>query len=159
MIITITGIRAVAPESRKTIENYIAELVAQGATLMRFGGAMGVDTMALVAASRHNVRREVILPSGLSDAPHEARQAIIAHADDVHLMRLPAGSRSSYLARNRALVEGVRDEPRTDRVVGFTDGRKGGTAYTIEYAVHLGVAVAVVPVAAIGGLPIGIRSS
>ena len=117
---------------------------APHATEIRFGGAIGVDTVALEACCylRSKVWPElvVIVPYRVEDQPLAARKVIETCADEVIELDLPRIGRSA-LQRNDALLDGA------NRLIAFTDGRtKGGTWYTIERARDLEIEVEIVEV-------------
>ncbi len=141
MIVAFTGIREADPREADEIEMAVLDVIAAGATELRFGGALGADTMALEAAGRQGgIRRVVYVPFTVADQPKEAREVIARSATVVHELRLPHGKRA-YLQRNRAMLEGAH------RVVAFTDGRQtGGTQHTMNVAREMRIPVTVVPV-------------
>lgn len=140
MIVAFTGIREADPGMADEIEMAVLDVIGAGATELRFGGALGADTMALEAACPHDVHRVVFVPFGVADQPKSARDVIRSCADDVLELDLPH-SKSAYLKRNGIMIDGA------DRVVAFTDGRTtGGTADTIRKALVLDIPVTIVPV-------------
>lgn len=139
-IVSFTGIRNIDDGMFEEIELAVLDEIGTGATELRFGGATGADTFALDAACDASVRRVVYLPFRLRDQSSEARDVIEDCADEVIELGRRRGSRDAYMERNRALVDGA------DRVVGFWDGRRGGTSYTLDYAHRRGIPVSIVPV-------------
>lgn len=143
-IVVISGIRDLAPQSHADVEIAVADAVVD-ADEMRFGGALGVDTVALVAAREAadvETALRVFVPGLLAAQPRTAIQAIKACADEVVELGMRP-TRDSYLRRNDAMLKGA------SRLWAFTDGRTtGGTAYTIERALATGVKVETVQVAA-----------
>lgn len=139
MLVTITGIRDLHPASEPDVELAIAEVFAMGATELRFGGALGADTVALVAAAHlrpAGASLVVFVPCTLAHQPAEARRAIEKCADSVIELRLPPQP-WAYLRRNDAMLKGA-----VDYLLAFTDGRSaGGTAYTMEAAEKLKIPV------------------
>jgi adenine/guanine phosphoribosyltransferase-like PRPP-binding protein len=104
--------------------------------------------VALAAVCGTRQSTHVYVPFTLDDQPVEAREVVRRCATHLVEMRLPR-VKSSYLARNSALLEGAW------RLVAFTDGKEtGGTAWTINRARKMGVAVSVVPVMR-SGAPLG----
>lgn len=158
MIVAFTGVRDIAASCEATVREAVRGLIEEGVTEWRFGGALGADTMALVAADDLNVpgRLVVFVPGRLVDQPVAARDAIGALADDVVELRLPHENGRlpawAYLRRNDAMLTGrIRPNlqlPRADLCVGFAvEGRQhGGTAYTLRKAAELGIMSRTVPV-------------
>jgi hypothetical protein len=147
MIVTFTAIREISPDMVEEVEMAVLDVIAAGATALRFGGASGGDTMALEAACRvrdaERAITTVFVPFRVYDQPKDARAAIELYADEVVEMNLRPG-KSAYLTRNRRMVDG------SHLVVALTDGRlTGGTAYTIGYAQKKEIPVVVVPVTSI----------
>ena len=143
MIIAITGHRDLHDSSIPIVERKIAH-EAPTATEIRFGGAIGVDTVALESCCY--LRQEkwpeliVIVPYRVADQPKAARATIETCADEVVELDLPRGRQAS-LRRNDELLDGA------DRLIAFTDGRTtGGTRYTIQKARELGIEVEIVEV-------------
>lgn len=143
-VTAITGIRDLSPASEPDVWNVMADEVHRGAETIRFGGAFGVDTEALLAADafrRGRTRLEVVVPARLQDQPDEAIDAAEVAADAVLELGLEPGTARSYLRRNDELIKGA------NRLIAFTDGReKGGTSYTIDRALERGLDVVIVPV-------------
>lgn len=158
MIVALTGIRDIAASSEATVRETVRALIEEGVTEWRFGGALGADTMALVAADdmKASGRLVVFVPGRLVDQPMAARDAIQSLADDVVELRLPHENGRlpawAYLRRNDAMLTGrIRPNlqlPRAELCVGFAaDGRRhGGTAYTLRKAAELGIMSRTVPV-------------
>lgn len=143
-VTAITGIRDLSPASEPDVWNAIADEIHSGTTELRFGGATGADTVALVAACRFRrpwTRLDVYVPARIEDQPEDAVEAIKACADDVIELDGEPDATASYLRRNDAMVDGAH------RLLAFTDGRDvGGTSYTIDRADDLGLDLRVVPV-------------
>ena len=143
MIIAISGHRDLHDSSIPIVERTIA-LEAPRATEIRFGGAIGVDTVALEACCflRQEVWPElvVIVPYRVADQPRTARAVIETCADEVIELDLLRGRQAS-LRRNDELLDGA------NKLIAFTDGRTtGGTFYTIQKARELGIEVEIVEV-------------
>lgn len=144
-VVAITGIRALAPESVPDVELEIIELLSEGPAEIRFGGALGTDTAALLSAALARGRRPpprlvVYVPFDAGSQPYGARQAF-RYADEVIELNLPR-SKAAYLRRNDAMLDGA------SLVLAFTDGCKtGGTAYTVRKAKALKIQVRLVGVA------------
>ena len=142
-VVAVTGHRALSAEDAATVERVVTEMTAAGGvTRMVFGGATGVDTAALYAASaRPWVHCTVIVPGTVAQQPPDARAAIEARADDV--VEMGAGNlrtAEAYHARDRMMCH------RASRVLAFLDGRResSGTRVTAEYARFQGRPVTVV---------------
>jgi predicted amidophosphoribosyltransferase len=139
--IAITGIRDLARRSYPTVEIAILEALAvPGLTTLYFGGALGVDSVALEAAGpyAHAVDLVVVVPFTVDKQPREAQWVIETWADKIVELK-QAFSKSAYLRRNDEMVR------RADRVLAFTDGHdSGGTAYTIRKAEALGKPIDIV---------------
>lgn len=142
-VVAVTGHRHITSADAATVERVVTELTAAGGvTRMVFGGATGVDTAALYAASaRPWVHCTVIVPGTVAQQPPDARAAIEARADDV--VEMGAGNlrtAEAYHARDRMMCH------RASRVLAFLDGRResSGTRVTAEYARFQGRPVTVV---------------
>jgi hypothetical protein len=140
MIIAVTGIRELNALSALDVQ--LATLDAASVSQeMRFGGADGSDTAALDAACGL-IRCRVIVPARVADQPTHARSVIRDCADVVEELLHPTFPRAeAYYARNRRLVDGA------NRLLAFTDGQmRGGTYWTIRYAISRSVPVDLVQV-------------
>lgn len=108
MIVVVSGIRDLASSSEGAVSDAVLEH-AERATEIRFGGALGVDTVALGAvAEMPAVRKVVYVPFTIADQPASARRAF-AWADEIIQMRLPgtpSTNPGAYLARNRRMLLG-----------------------------------------------------
>lgn len=143
MILVVSGHRDLHDTSVPIIERTMA-IEAPRATVVRFGGAIGVDTVALEVCCylRSEVWPDllVIVPHRVEDQPLSARAVIETCADKVIELDLPREGRSA-LDRNDALLDSA------NRLVAFTDRRTtGGTWYTIERAKDSGIEVEIVEV-------------
>ena len=141
MITVVTGIRDLSPESYPDVEMAVVEEVAD-ASEVRFGGAIGSDTVALAAACDADpfVMLRAFVPWTLADQPSRAREVLQLCARDIVELRLPR-KRWAPIRRNERMLAGA------DRVLAFTDGRtKGGTASTIRKARTAGLEVVEIPV-------------
>jgi DNA polymerase III epsilon subunit-like protein len=135
----VTGHRAITEADADEVRRVIR---AEPAGVWIFGGALGVDTVALRAAREAGLSwLEVIVPGTVAQQPAEARRAIEECSDAVTEMRAPnLADARSYYARDREMVR------RASRVLAFLDGRSGssGTRATAEYAREQGRQVQVV---------------
>lgn len=77
-VTAVSGIRDIAPDSFADVELVLAEEVARGVGELRFGGALGVDSIALAAACGATAERRVFVPFTLRDQPVEAREVVAA---------------------------------------------------------------------------------
>jgi hypothetical protein len=145
VIVAISGIRDLAAASIPVVEDAVRR-AASGVTAMRFGGALGVDTVALAAVGMMPVHKTVIVPYRLVDQPRAAATVVRRCADSIIELHLPR-SRAAYLRRNDALLDGADRLDRAHRLLAFTDGREtGGTCYTIHAAKNRNIEVVVVVV-------------
>lgn len=144
IVVAVTGIRDVHPDSADTVECAIHDWAALADTMV-FGGALGIDTWALEASDGSDVHRVVVLPGTLAQAPRAARDAVLKRPDvELVELRLPCHQKSSYLRRNDEMLR------RADVLLAFTDGRNtGGTFYTMERAARQ-IPVEVIPVRSVG---------
>lgn len=149
MIVAITGNRDVTDADRVTITRVMRDLVyvVRPAEII-FGGARGVDTLALIEAQHrrshggrtvltHSSRLVVIVPDTVAAQPHEARDAIRRYADEVIERRHPISRRwdnfASYRRRNEAMVS------RATHVLGFwSSDTHSGTYACLCYAQRIG---------------------
>jgi hypothetical protein len=129
MITVVSGIRDLARSSHHTVEHVVhEELQRRDLAVLRFGGALGVDTVALLAAAeaRPSVALEVFVPWTISSQPVASREAIQRSGARVVELRLADRTKAAFLRRNDSMLNGA------DRLLAFTDGRTtGGTHYTI----------------------------
>lgn len=162
-VVVITGIRKLHPDSVPVVQMRVRQLCAQrvgggryddsnAAKTMVFGGALGVDTVAIdaatIASPKGPPRRVLIVPFKLKDQPTEAqKKALFAHEIvELDLRR----SVYAYLRRNDAMLKRAEGAA-SSLVIGFTDGREeGGTYYTIDRARRLGLPVEEVQVRRLG---------
>jgi uncharacterized phage-like protein YoqJ len=141
LVVAITGIRDIDPSMTDLVTRTLVEMVAAGATEFVFGGALGLDTMALEAACELAVRRFVIVPFSILEQPRTARIAIETCADHVVELCRPMNPRA-WIERNVAMLAAA------DHVLAFTDGRTtGGTAFMIEKAKERNLPLSVITVA------------
>ena len=105
--------------------------------IIRFGGALGIDTIALEIACSNDCGAvlEVVVPFLLDNQPAKAIDAVHRCQSQIVVteLRLPP-SKGAYLRRNDYMLNGA------DLFVAFTDGRQsGGTWYTINRAEKLDI--------------------
>ena len=148
MIVAITGHRHLLPADAALVTARVEALIYEvRPAVVIFGGAVGVDTVALAAAQHHRSHRGgtvrahhsrlvVIVPDVVAAQPHEAREAIRLYADEVVELRNPITSTdqwAAYHARNRVMVD------RATHVLGFWDGdTRTGTGSCVAYAARMG---------------------
>jgi hypothetical protein len=148
VIVAITGHRKLSPADAALVTARVEALIydVRPAAVI-FGGAVGVDTVALAAAQHHRSygghtvrahrsRLVVIVPDVVRAQPHEAREAIRLYADDVVETRnaiTSADGWAAYRLRNEAMVN------RADVVLAFWDGdTRTGTGSCVAYAARMG---------------------
>jgi len=128
-----------------TLEAAILQAVAEGYTVFRSGGAMGMDLWCAeivlhLKAEYPQLRMHFILPceTQANDWPESWREryfCALAAADEVTYIQAQY-TRDCMFRRNRSLVDGAH------LVIAYYDGRPtGGTAYTVRYAEKKGVLV------------------
>jgi len=134
---TVTGHRKIRMIHLEAIDRRIFEMVEDLTTSkIYFGGAEGVDSIALQSASkfreqlsRGDITLHVVVPGTVSQQPHQAASAIREFADEITELGLPISNPESYKARNRYMVD------RSNYVKAFFTGRwASGTGHTIRYA-------------------------
>lgn len=128
-VVAVTGHRYITAEDGATVARVVAEYPA---CKWVFGGAIGVDTVALRAAREAGLSwLTVIVPGRVDQQPAEAQAAIRDCADVVVGMRGDLNTRgagSAYRARNAAMVAEATE------VLAFTDGGPSGTRHCMETA-------------------------
>ena len=128
-VVMVTGHRHITSADVATVEREVAAEVAAGARRWVFGGAIGVDTVALLAAWGPSQHCTVIVPGTVAQQPVEARKVIEARADSVvEMCAANLSSSAPYMLRNAAMVHA------SSRVLAFTDGGPSGTRNAMEYA-------------------------
>ncbi len=148
MIVAITGGRNISVADAGHVELIVEQLVYEVQPReVIFGGARGVDTVALAAAQHHRSHRGgtvrahhsrlvVIVPDVVAAQPHEAREAIRLYADEVVELRQRItrdDGWAAYHARNRTMVD------RATHVLGFWNGDpRSGTGACLAYAARIG---------------------
>lgn len=140
-ILTISGIRDIDPYDHPIVSMRVARaMAAMSPVEVRFGGALGVDTLALHAAV--GMQKDgtdwfvVYVPFRVEDQPIVAQRAIIFLADDVVELGYPKGKKWAYLRRNEKMLVGAH------LLLAFSDGRQsGGTAHTMRVAREAGIPV------------------
>ena len=139
-VVAVTGHRAITAADAEVVDAGVRRMLDEGVTRWVFGGASGVDTVALLAAWRPGRECTVIVPGTVAQQPPEARAAIRERADHVVEMRGNLATREVYWRRNEALVAAASE------VLGFTDGGPSGTRHCLETAREQARAVRVVAI-------------
>lgn len=152
--VIITGIRDVDYMVGKGIViSKLTEIVHGGPRGIIFGGARGVDSVALSAAklargSFDAPRLLVIVPGRVTEQPRGSQRIISACADEVVELRRGLHHPSAFHLRNQTMLHTARersvDAPQQPLCVGFTDDPRreaGGTGSTMAYARVLGIEV------------------
>jgi DNA polymerase III epsilon subunit-like protein len=126
-VVAVTGHRYITAEDGATVARVVAEYPA---CKWVFGGAIGVDTVALREARKAGLSwLEVIVPGTVAQQPPEARRAIEECADSVVEMRARnLRDSAAFMDRNKAMVHAASE------VLAFTDGGPSGTRNAMEYA-------------------------
>lgn len=132
------------PLLQKKIEQKVEHLIAQGVTYFGVGGAMGFDTLAALTVIKlrrryPHIRLAVILPC--QDYPNSWRE----EDKEVYERVLRRANKVVYTAeryyngcmykRNRHMAD------RSGWCICYLDRPTGGTAYTISYALSVGVKI------------------
>jgi uncharacterized phage-like protein YoqJ len=140
-ICCFTGHRKIDVESMQILsillDKALSSLLANGVTVFRAGGAVGFDTLAALKvielrAKDPNIRLDLFLPcreqaDKWDERSREYYSYIISKADNVIYVRENYVN-GCMLERNRRMVEG------SDFCIGFCTSKKGGSAYTLNYA-------------------------
>lgn len=147
-ICCFTGHREIADEDLvrlpHALDRLLEELIADGVTVFRAGGALGFDTIAALKVLEKkkaypHIRLELYLPCrdqarDFSDWNKMAYRYVLDRADSSVFVS-EAYVRGCMHKRNRALVDGA------DLCVSYCVSATGGTAYTVNYAKKNGVRV------------------
>lgn len=145
MKVAISGVRDISPHDLPVIEGIVSDILFEKPEEIFFGGARGVDTVALAAAcailqGSRPPKLTVIVPKRLKDQPFEAQEWIKECADEVIELKAARLDIEAYRRRNMELIR------RADGLVAFWDGRSGGTGMTIELAHEAGIPVEVIEI-------------
>lgn len=142
MIVVISGIRDLHPESYPTVRRGIELALASRPREMRFGGAIGADTVALSEAFAQKRRLWLLTELVLycvgtrAELPLRVRKDSVIMADRIVELHRDVSCVDSYHARNRDMLRGA------DRLVAFIDSRTtGGTYNSILWAAKNGIEV------------------
>ncbi len=144
--VCITGHRDIPPEHAlrlpQLLEEQIGALYARGARIFRAGGAMGFDTLAALKVLEcreqlPELELHLYLPCRDQAAKWDAvsRRAyeyVLSRADSVDYTA-EKYEQGCMLARDRKLIRGG------DVCLAYCSKNKGGTFYTLSYAVRLGL--------------------
>lgn len=149
LVVTITGTRSTGHQELTwygdVFATYLGPFATDGARF-HIGGAVGVDSLALLWLAGHSASRiTVVVPGTVAQQPAEARQAIEHCRDRIaEIVELGAVELHSpaYHSRNRYMVD------RSQFVIGFPrEGQsRSGTWYTLDYGAAQGKARLIVPV-------------
>ena len=147
-ICMFTGHRVIHAKHMSSLSDSISELleqlIADGYTDFRVGGAMGFDTLAAFAVLEKKkkygyVRLHLFLPChgqerGWPENMKAAYRLVLDNADSVRYAYDQYVNGCMH-KRNRDMVNG------SDLCVAYCGHSRGGTAYTVEYARKKGVKV------------------
>ena len=138
-VLAISGMRDITPAGAETVTRTMRRaLSVLHPTIVNFGGARGVDTIALKAIASSSVTLIVYLPATRQDAPTEAYLSLPL-ADRVIELKGDPSRPKTYLDRNSKMLENA------NALLAFTDGqRKGGTWDAIKKTWKAGIPVYVV---------------
>ena len=141
LICCFTGHREIAAEHSNTLlcalDEVIEELISEGVSVFRAGGALGFDTLAALkvinAKKTHpHIRLELYLPcrnqaDRWAESAKSTYQFVLEHADGA-TYTAEHYFRGCMQLRDRKLVDGA------DVCVAYCMRESGGTAYTLKYA-------------------------
>ncbi len=146
-ICCFTGHRVIAGDLLRSgvlnarLDAAIASLAARGIKTFRAGGARGFDTLAaqavLRAREQYGLQLHLYFPCpSQADAWTEQERIVynqIKEAADKVFLTSPSFYKTCMLTRDRAMVTGA------DVCVAYFTGARGGTAYTVNYALKSGL--------------------
>jgi predicted Rossmann fold nucleotide-binding protein DprA/Smf involved in DNA uptake len=136
--ITITGARQFLPfNSDDLFEMAFRGVVGHHRTWL-LGGAIGVDQLATEWLVGRGERVIVVVPFTVQDQPKSVQSTLAKVPRIIELQYKK--SKKAYLDRNAFMVE------RSDTVIAFWNGEKGGTWATLQLALKLHRQVHVYPV-------------
>ena len=140
-----TGHRCVPEKDKLNImiklERAVKSLVAEGCTVFCAGGALGFDTLAALAVMRaksnnKNIKLHLYLPwPGQAEKWRESDRLLyekIKSESDAVFYSSQEYVPSCMNSRNRALVDN------SDVCVAYCTQPRGGTAFTVSYAMDMG---------------------
>lgn len=147
-ICCFTGHRKIDGEAMQMLsillDRALSNLTANGVTVFRAGGAMGFDTLAALKVIElrekdPSIRLDLFIPCREQADKWDGRSQeyyayILSKADNVIYVRENYVS-GCMLERNRKMVDG------SDFCIGFCTSKKGGSAYTLNYAKQKNVRV------------------
>lgn len=145
LVVAFSGKRDICYDDRITIHQTVCSLsTSLDIGIARFGGARGVDTVALHEAHKYVAKKalfEIVVPSKLEDQPGEAVEVIRGVMSDKRRRTIllemghPKYNHQRYQARNiRILMGAIHGSPgrRADLLVAFWDREPyGGTWNTL----------------------------
>jgi len=147
MRVAVTGTRTMNARVENSIRLVIPLIACDDAVEeMRFGGAIGSDTLALKVAGDYlrtigkSTDLSVFLPWAVASQPIEAQEVIEEYATII-VENCGLGKEHPWRARNEAMILGIHDKPRVDSLVAFWEGNKvrSGTYMTINIARSNGI--------------------
>lgn len=128
----------------RVLERELLDLIERGATVFRAGGAMGFDTVAALKVLElreiyPQIELELILPcrnqtERWSNVDVRTYNHVLSKADR-HRFVVDTYVNGCMQERNRQLVDG------SDVCVSYCYQNRGGTLYTMTYAIKLGLEV------------------
>lgn len=140
-IVAVTGHRAVHADDRPLVVGTIRALVEDGVDQFFFGGALGVDSIALEGAyvatldgkGRKPPKLTVVVPDRVGDQPRLARLAIVEFSTNVielHNKISAVDKWKAFRLRNQYMVDHATE------VFAFLDrsNRPSGTRQCVAYA-------------------------
>ena len=145
--VCFTGHRHILPEQIGFIRDRTADaarsLILHGYDTFIVGGALGFDTLAQLTVL--GLKRELPYLRVIMAIPCEGQDALWREEDrriyaelrrraDAEIVLLPAYTDGCMLARNRFMVDHS-----SVCIACYRGGKRGGTAYTVRYAVKQGV--------------------
>lgn len=165
--VVVTGIRDLDYTLGKgTVVHKLGEIVWGHPIGVVFGGARGVDTVALRAAwlarggpdGMPLTRFVVVVPGTVEQQPRGTQATTRECADEVIELRMPLHQPGSFHKRNERMLRLAEERsdglPLRPICVGFTDDldpRAGGTASCMSLARRLAIEVEHVPTPRVGG--------
>lgn len=149
--IVVTGIRDIHPADETLVVDRMIRVTLSSPEGVIFGGARGVDTVALRAARRTKTevgivgpRLVAIVPGTVAQQPKEAREAIQQCADEIIELHLNLKKKSAFFERNRRMITEarLRDSREAPICVAFpSDLLNGGTRSCMADAMRAAVTV------------------
>jgi len=136
-VVAISGCRDYnATTNKGLLVESLAKIYISSDSIL-FGGALGVDTDALVVCglmnedAEHKKELVAVCPDTLAQQPYKAQEAIKKYATSVIELKnkiIPQNGYESFKTRNRYLVDNSK------MLVAFWDKESTGTKHAIDYA-------------------------